>query len=63
MRPRAATDGRRSGRLSICASWTLINKDTGSGLTVVVGVALPGLGLEEGRPIRTVLPGNRTNDE
>ena len=41
----------------------IINKDTGTGVTVVVGVALPGLGLEERHSITTVLPGNRTNND
>jgi hypothetical protein len=41
----------------------IINKDTGTGVTVFVGVALPGLGLEVGHPITTVLPGDRTTDE
>jgi hypothetical protein len=36
----------------------IIDKDTGPRMTVVVGVALPGLGLEEARPITTVLQGH-----
>ena len=41
----------------------IINKETGTGVTVVVGIALPGLGLEERHSITTVLPGDRANDE
>jgi hypothetical protein len=40
----------------------IIDKDMGSRVTVVVGTALPGLGLEAERPITTVLPGRRTAD-
>ena len=41
----------------------IINKDAGTGVTVVVGVALPGLGLEERHSITTVLPGRPTDSE
>jgi hypothetical protein len=41
----------------------IIDKDTGSRLTVVIGTALPGLGLDRQGPITTVLPGRRTIEE
>ena len=45
MRPRAAMAGRRSGRLSTMrVVEPIINKDTGTGVTVVVGVDTAGPG-------------------
>jgi len=34
----------------------IINKEAGTGVTIVVGLALPGLGLDRQRPIVTELP-------
>jgi hypothetical protein len=41
----------------------IVNKETGTGVTVVVGVALPGLGLEREGPIVTELPVPPTDSE
>jgi hypothetical protein len=41
----------------------IVDKDAGPQMTVVVGMALPGLGLEPRGPITTVLPRDRTTDE
>jgi hypothetical protein len=41
----------------------IIDKDAGSQVTVVIGAALPGLGLDRQGPITTVLPGRRTIEE
>ena len=41
----------------------ITNKDTGSGVTVVVGLALPGLGLDRQGPIVTELPAPRMDSE
>ena len=40
----------------------IVDKDSGSRVTVVVGMALPGHGLEPGRPITTVLSGDRADE-
>ena len=61
---RAAMADRRSWALEhLRVVEPIIDKDGGARVTVVIGTALPGLGLEAGRPITTVLGGHRTLEE